>query len=438
MLDEKIKKTQARLSFFQQFNLTSYVIIFFTLFILQTGVGGGVIYFTYLSQEESAIDSLLNRVQRDIKFNNGNWDLSEYNADSLIPGRFRLYIFAADGYVVDRWRPIPGFMDLTDIKYLLTFQEIQSVSTITGQNWRIRTRAIENGNDDIRGVITVAHNYIDESLLESIDQRLNETMNLIHNNITIEDGKINTQNISRRVIPFDISFQVVDQFNQILIYNSNINSMNRVPGYIDPSYVRQEMETPNARQMKDRFQNTYMVKSRPLSDNDQQMGVVIVTSSITTLYSLLKMYVLICGVISLVLASIAAAMLYKLTKKVAAKATKNKDIPEKKLFSLNEITSLGFDKKNSLLKINDQIIPITYATNQYYMCQTLFGSPKKKWEPDELIEKFGEELTKDSWRKVYDAMAGVNAKAASLMQPKLIVVSNKTYQINPQLLSRLS
>jgi len=91
-----------------------------------------------------------------------------------------------------------------------------------------------------------------------------------------------------------------------------------------------------------------------------------------------------------------------------------------------------------VLRINDQQVQLTYATNQYYFCQALFASLKKKWENDELLEKFGEDFDKDGWRKVYDAMAEINRKTAPFLTEKLVVIDNKTYRINPHLAAKIS
>lgn len=421
----------------QRFGITNFLLALLLLFLAHMTIGGLAIYHSYLNYEEAAIDVILDRVERDISFDNGTWDLSKYDANSLIPDKFRLYVFSADGYIVDRWRPISGFMDLSDLKYLLNFQDPQTVRSVANQDWRIYSLPILNSSDNVLGVVTVAYHSTSEQNLAGVDQRLRDTAHAIMGNLLINGNQIDTSAIVRRDIPFDISFQVVDQFNHLLIYNSNANSMNRIPGFIDPSYVRAEMDNTHAKKVKAaRGTTTYLVKSRTLTSGDQALGVVIAAQSIANLYRILLIYAVTSFLASLLLTGLSWRLLSKVvatTRQQTLQAVTNYQKP----LAFEEIKSIIFAKKNSLLQINGQEIKISYATNQYYLCLALFASPKKKWETDELIDKFGEEPSKNSWRKVYDTMAAINAKTAAIMEPKLILVSNKTYQINPALLPKL-
>jgi DNA-binding response OmpR family regulator len=83
--------------------------------------------------------------------------------------------------------------------------------------------------------------------------------------------------------------------------------------------------------------------------------------------------------------------------------------------------------------MNEQIIQIPYASNQYYIMTALFSNPKKRWEQDEILEKFGEVESEEGWRKVYDAHLAINRKVGF----KLIDYRDKLFRINPEYLSAI-
>jgi DNA-binding response OmpR family regulator len=102
-----------------------------------------------------------------------------------------------------------------------------------------------------------------------------------------------------------------------------------------------------------------------------------------------------------------------------------------------EANKISFDKKTGNLTIDNHVIEIPYATHQYYLCKALFSAPRKRWEGDELLDLFGE-TDSTNRRKVYDAMLIVNKKAAAYMSDRLIVSRDRIYQINENLLPKIS
>lgn len=415
---------------------------FVFLYTLQVLIGAVVMYHFYIQSNQASLSMLTERVQQNITYQNGSWDVSTYKAHPLIPDRFRLYVLSVDGFVIDRWRPISGFLDLSDMKYLLGFQTPQTVETITNQRWRVFSLPIPNGNNNSIGVIAVSFYEPDLSKIQEIDRRLVDTAQAIEEKLVVTGDQIDTSAIFRKDTPFDITFQVVSQYNHMLISSSNANSMNSMPTFIDPSYVSREMRAPHSRQIKSASgANTFLVESQPMMDEDgQPVGVIIGATSISIIYDLLQRYLLLAAGLGVLLTGVFANFvkahrqhIEKLTFEKLQQTLRQKTKP----LSAEQVTRIHFDKKACVLTINTTSFEFTYATNQYYLLSSLFASPRKKWETDELIEKFGEEWNKNSWRKVYDAMAAINAKTAECMTPKLIVVSNKTYQINPRLLSKL-
>src|SRR5262245_18663416 len=131
--------------------------LFVIFYLLQLIIGSFVIYTVYINQTKSSLSDMTKRVQEDIKYQNGKWDTSEYYADPDVPSRFRLYVFSSDGFVIDRWRPLPGLLDTSDFKHLLAYQAPQTIHTITNQDWRMFSSPIIDENKNIVGVISTSY-----------------------------------------------------------------------------------------------------------------------------------------------------------------------------------------------------------------------------------------------------------------------------------------
>lgn len=172
----------------------------------------------------------------------------------------------------------------------------------------------------------------------------------------------------------------------------------------------------------------FLVQTSPLADhNGSAYGTIVVARTITPSMQLVRNFFWIDGSISLVLLIGASTVIVKLRKKIR----KESAVETVRRLHQKEIKSITFDKEKCIIRINEFQLPVTYASNQYYICMTMFSKPNKKWEVDEILDKFGVENGPGAWRKIYDAMASTNKRCAAVMQPRLIITSNKTYQINP-------
>lgn len=407
------------------------------VFIVQTTVGGVVIYYISTAQVKASLNGITERVQAGIEFENGTWNISKYNADSEIPGSHRLYVFSSDGFVIDRWRPIAGYLNVSNFRLLLEYQTPQTIHTITDQSWRMYSRVVSQ-NDQTVGVITVSYFSPEESKLAETDRELRQTADRIAKNISVENGELDVSAVDGRLAPFDMPFQIVSQYNRILMKTNNANSMDRIPDFIDSTYVLRNMQRSSVRQVDDdQTGEVFLAMAQPLVDAEgAPRGVVIAAKSISHVGPLLKAYIFINVLMG------AAGLLIAATIRVASRGrTARQGIVaatvKPQLLRLEDIKAIAFDKKECAIQINDHKIPITYATNQYYLCVALFSARKKKWETDELIERFGERHNHNSWRKIYDASVSVNRKAAVFMEPKFIINNNKTYQINSDLLDKI-
>lgn len=404
--------------------------------LIQLVVGASSIYFISLAQVKNYIRRIANEAKQDIVYKNGRWDTSRYDTNPEIPGNFRLYVITEDGYVIDRWRPIKGYLDTSDFKQLLTYQNPQTVKTVTGQSWRILTIPIKASGQDTVGVVTVGYYKLEGNRDEEIDTRLNIAARSLLDKVTVSKSDINASEVNARDVPYDISFQIVDQYNAIHAKSDTANSIDRLPNYIDPSYVSRQLKEPTLRLVEDKSSEIFMVQSIPLYNNDSPLGTIIVARTISPYISLIRWYILLMSIFDTVVITVIGTYLIKQSKRFEQK--RNSYVAAASRLSPDDVESISFNKNDCVIRINSLEVPVTYASNQYYMCLALFNAPKKKWETDELLDKFGESDHREGWRKIYDAMTSLNRKVGKLADFKLFTTSNKTYQINPDFAGKVS
>lgn len=412
---------------------TLFVVLFY---IFQLIFVGTFLYLSHMSYAKAELNKISEQVQDNIIYKEGQWDTSKYNADPDIPGRFRISIFSHDGFVVERWRPVPGFLDTSDFKRLLVYQKPQTVQTITGQKWRMYSEPIESGKVTL-GVIATSKYNPDQALNNETDSELKAAAQTIKQQLIVRGDNIDAKQTDIKSVPFDISFQIVNQFNTILVKNNNASSMDRIPNFIDSSYVKSEMSANTFRTIRSTEdpREKFLIKSFPLKnpENGQAFGMAAVGTTTSFADGQIKNYAIASLVFTLLGASVIAIIRSRKKPLNSEPDTKDNGQP----LTDSEVKQIIFDKKTHTLTINDQSVKIAYASNQYYMCEALFSATKKKWEADELLDRFGVELDRNGWRKIYDAMTGINSKASSIIASKLIVNSNKTYRINPVFVDKI-
>ena len=402
------------------------------LLTAQLIIGGLVIYLGGLAQTNDYIQAISSRAREDITFVDHTWNTARYDSDPEIPGNYRIYVITKDGFVIDRWRPIPGYLDTSDFRQLLSYQKATTIHTITGQDWRMLSLPIRHNGNTV-GVISVGRIISDvEPGVILVDQELRASAVELMEQLAIDDNALDVSQINVRSIPFTISFQVVDQYNRIQLKSDTANSIDRLPNYIDPSYIADNLNHSFTKFVQAaNSSERYLVQSTALHDaSGSPIGTIIVARTITPYLDLLNNY-LIAGTITgaLLLGTVIFIM-----KRFNGALLHVSDEPLQ-LLKDDEIREISFVKDECLLVINDQEIAVTYATNQYYMCLALFSRPSKKWETDELVEHFGIDHGVEAWRKLYDAMSSINKKCHMVMETNLIIASNKTYRINPALTS---
>lgn len=94
---------------------------FALILLAQIAIGALAIYAAASHEVKNSLNSTIQRVKADVHYKDGHWDTSKYDTNPEIPGSYRLYFIAKDGFVIDRWRPIPGYLDTSDFKQLSAY-----------------------------------------------------------------------------------------------------------------------------------------------------------------------------------------------------------------------------------------------------------------------------------------------------------------------------
>lgn len=407
--------------------------IFFLFFLLQLIAGSYIVYQSAMKDSKDYVVAGAKRIKDDIIYSNGAWNIYRYTTDPNAADTYPIYILASDGYIVDRWKPIYGYLDVSDFKHLVAYITPQTINTPTNQKWRMFSKQLVGNNNIIVGVITVSYFNPPDENISSIDTRLMEETNMLASHVFIKNDQIDAHAIEQKELSYDIAYQIVDQYNKIVAKNNNSSSIDRIPNFIDSSYVGDLLDHSGFQQIQDtKTKEKFIVYSLPITDsNNNTAGVLVVGKSISFIDKLLRNYIiskLIFGFIITVIATTYAVW--------SIQRYLNKHLKENKIKE-DTIKKIRFNEASSTLYIDDLEIAIPYATNQHVLCVSLFSSPKKHWETDELLEKFGEGDYKKNWRKVYDTMLIVNKKVSQIADIKLITSRDKTYQLNPSLINKI-
>ncbi len=413
---------------------TSLIALILLGFLLQIIVSSLILYNLSLNQTKKYLTRTVDRVREDIKYQNGKWDTSLYNADGTVPDINPLYIITSDGFVIERWKPIHGFLDIAEFSRLLAYSKPETITTITNEHWRILSEPIV-GNNKVIGVITVSAYKPEQSDIDQIDNQLHQTLQEIQSDLVIHGENIDTSKIDARKFPYTITFQVVNHFNKLLIQNDNTTSITRSPTFIDSSYVDNQLDEGQTVIQDSKTRKHFLTLTSPIYDTKHSpVGIIVAASPIDTFYEFNKNYSLVLLLVTSILLIIFLPFIVRLVKQqllIIRESTATHEIKQfpKRIF---------FDRKLCKLFIDEVGITIPYASNQYYFCDVLFSKPTKRWEVDQIIERFGDDLRKDSWRKVYDTMLNLNKKVTPFTHQKLFILRNRTYQINPIFIPLLS
>jgi len=389
------------------------LLIFFLQFITNIFIVGNI----YLDQVRSRIESRISFVKQDVRFRNENWDLSRYNADPNLLEKFPLYLIALDGNIIDRRNPIHGFLDQSDFNFLLQFNSFQTLTSANGTKRRVHARPLLDNNKTI-GVVAVSFFNPQNIQISEIDAKLEKTLDELFKNIQVKNGLISVERVDERDIPYNVSFTIVDRYNIVLKKTTNVNSFNRIPTSLDSSYLRSLVNNNQFQLIRDiQTHEFFLVKTSHIKDKNSSISGVLVVGQSLTQYIILFGKNIFLSSFLLIITSFFVFWWIGFSGEFT-------------FFLKRKTYKISFDEKNSTLIIGNEKISIPYSTNQFYMLQALFRKPEKRWETDELLERFGEEGKQKNSRKIYDTMVKLNLKIRNFTPEKFIINEHKTYKLN--------
>lgn len=409
-------------------NILLYILAFYCL---QIGVSYFVLQRININNKRLELQKLITRVGTDLIYDEGKWNTEMYLSDPLTPHpqgssgfSTPLYVITSGGFVIERNLPIGGLLDSSDFKHLSDFTEPKFVQAATNEKWRVFSKLIKDGDKDLGIIFVSMYNPQDKNLVE-IDKILQGSASKIQENIKLKDGNIDVSGVDIRNINYNISFEIVNVFNKVLLNNG------RTPSFIDPSYVHDELRKGERIVRDSKTKISYFALSHELKDKyGKSIGIVSAAASVQNINEFAAKYLIYMSFFNLLILtpllffsvnyfinSIRPYLEYLINNEKMAVLPKN----------------IFFDKKTSCIHIDGKKYDIPYASNQYYICVAIFSHPQKRWEIDELLESMGDNSIKQNGRKIYDAILAINKK----VELKLIIRKNKTYQVNPDYLSVL-
>ncbi len=397
------------------------IIIFFTvLFCIQVSINYFWIRYTNLQQISEDISWLNNRIASDLKYVNGKWDTSIYSADPLTPhpdgtGGFPdpIYIISLDGFVIERNALIHGLLDSGSLQFVSQFNSPQTVSRSTYEQRRVLSRHITRNNKNI-GIVTVSRVIQGSETLTDIDLILQQNLDEIISNIQFNENTIDVSLFEVQAVDYNIAFEIIDQYNKVLLSNG------RVPTYIDQSYIKEQLNAPKQRIVKDNITNEeFLIQTKVLLDkNNEEIGIIVQGKSLRILKKILSAYIISTALTYFViLVPLSIITFYLLRREIKTLLTNNHDNP----------SLIEFNEHKGTIIIDDDTIHLEQDSHQFLLCKILFSNINKSFSEDLLLKK----LETDNWRSLYDASLSINKK----IKLKLIQHVNKSYRINPSFIT---
>ncbi|MFA9289033.1 MAG: hypothetical protein ACEQSA_04090 [Weeksellaceae bacterium] len=386
------------------------VVVTFVIFALIKVSG---VYVSLYREAVRSLEQVVARVNDDISYKNGQWDVFKYIADPLLPDSSALYILTTDGYIIDRWRPIDGFLDTSEYTYYLQFTDPQTIQTPTQESWRMyTTRILKDGTTE--GIVLLAAHINPGDDEATLDTQLRREMVIVTKDIRFDGDKLNVSAVDVRKTSYDTSVRIVDRFNNLLLKSNNSNSLDTVPSYIDRSYVQQQLNAPKVEIVRHKQTGEpFVVVREPYVVDGENTAVIIAGTSIAYIMDIVREYLL----ITLILLIVSILFVSRWYKKLMTP-------PHPKL------KVLEFDRGRSQILIDEAKVEIPAETFQFALCDAVFSEPSRLWTVEELIQRFGDK-SGNHWRKVYDAMLLINKRAETVLPVKLIMVKEKQFFLNP-------
>lgn len=411
-----------------ELKLTFKIIFFiFLLFILYLVGNYYFVRWSTINNLKKGIKTTINQVKKDLKYKDGQWNTYSYVNNPEISYDNPLYIFTIDGFLIDRIKPINGFLDTSIFDYALKFDKPQTYTSEINERWRILYYPIER-DGQIQAALLPGYFDPPESAASEIDQQLLNNAKKIDSKIKYVNGKLDVTEVESST-----PYELIDRFNKVL------KSEGGIPAYIDRSFVQKTIEVKEAIIKDEKTGEPYFVISDSIHDNNQSLiGIVAAARSYKNTQEYLKSQVFFTlGSALVAIFLVAIFSIYVFGREIPS-------IIKMKLTQLIEpkdvvFESISFDPKSSVVKIDKETIDIPADTNQYYLLKALFSTPNKKWENDELVEKIeGLGFGEGNPRKFYDSAKAINHKLKHKIGTDLIIYKARAFQLTPEIASKIS
>ncbi len=381
------------------------------------------------------ISRSIQQIASDLEYKNGVLDATKYFQDSDTPVDKPLYILTSEGFVVERLNPIEGFLDTSQVSYINELATPQTIKTPANTTWRVVSKAIVFDGTQEGSLLTA---YFDphEDIQNEIDAQLQSASEYLLSLLSFQDKILSAHKIETRNVPYSIYFSVVDKFNKVIKEDGG------PPAYVDRSFVGREMNQRKSRVVKNiKTAEPFLVFSQPVYDSsNNSVGVIVMAEPLIQLHEFFQYqrnFSVVSALVVVVISIFLLVYIFGREIKKAVQETTEQLLREVNIKKYVNPDSIIFDKKYSLLQCDSHSIPIEYGSKQYDLCSSLFSSPKKRWELDEILDKNHMSDHDVNNRTFYDAMLRINNKVIDLIGIKLIVYENKTFRLNPALVPKI-
>lgn len=336
-----------------------------------------IVNYLYLRQTayndiQGFLKNANNRIISDLVYANNKWDTSGYvNDDQTIQDK-PLYIITSDGFIIDRIKPINGFLDTSDYKFSASFQTPQTVTSLVNEVWRLYSKSIIKDGNTL-GTVIVGYYQPELAALQDIDKQLTNSADTILSQVKINGDKIDVSGVDVKKINVKASIEIIDRFNHALI------SIGGIPAYIDRSYIVNETTEKYKTISDSKTGEPFRIYAKPILDPSKGfIGVVVSGYSLKQTTADLKnqlIFLTISGVVVIVF--ILLLMTFVFQRQLAYFITKPKEILMGSSGKKNAVASqkiLEVDQKM------DGSVVVTFQGKGYKISKPEFDS-----ESDQLI-----------------------------------------------------
>lgn len=287
---------------------TKTLVVFVVSFLFYLLANDFYLSWSSYNQIQQSLRENTDRIIKDLVFKDGKWDTSAYvNDDQTIQDK-PLYIITSDGFIIDRIKPINGFLDTSDFKFSSSFQSPQIITTSVNEQWRMYSKIIINGNKKL-GTIIVGYYQPEVTAIKDIDNQLIGAANTILSEIKLNGDKVDTSNVDIKQVSVKLSVEVVDTFNHALI------SVGGTPAYIDRSYIADETAEKYRTVSDSKTGEQFRIYSKPIFDSSKNLiGIVVSGDSLKQVNNDLRnqlIFLTVSGVVVIIFVSLLLVFVFQ-------------------------------------------------------------------------------------------------------------------------------